>query len=162
MTQTPTVRAGTPPAVPAINTPEYERWTKESSLAFPGGTLTAAYGNLIQTLDVNMIGFSCNVSTKNVSVKETTVTRTIGGASSVRKAYNYTKKQFNKKNSSLAAAGYQVRIRTGIGEYTARLTGSMEDLATYLCSNAAAIYDSVYVYSPRGAEYGPFTSTVAP
>ena len=160
MTQTPTVRAGTPPTPPAINTPEYERWTKESALSFPGGTVTATYGNLIQTLDVNMIGFSCNVSTKNVTVGPSTVTRTIGGASTQRAGYSYVKKQSNKKNSSLAAAGYPIRIRTEIGEYTARLTGSMEDFATFLCSNTAAIYDAIYVYSPRGAEYGPFTQGV--
>ena len=87
------------------------------------------------------------------------MTRTIGGAITHRAGYQYTKKQFNKKNSSLAAAGYHVRIVTEVGEYTARLTGSMEALATFLCNNGAAIYDSIYVYSPRGAQYGPFNPT---
>lgn len=122
--------------------------------------MTASYGNLIQTLAVNTIGFNCNPSTKNVSVPQATVVRTIGGASSTRKAYQYTKKRFNKKNSSLAAAGYPVVIRTQVGDYTARLTGSMEALAAYLCDKSAALYDSVYVYSPRGAEYGPFNPSV--
>jgi len=149
----------TRPTPPAINTPEYERWTKESAVSFDGGTLTSSYGNLIQTLALGSIGFNCNPSTKSVSVPAATVTRTIGGASTQRASYQYTKKQFNKKNSSLAAAGYPVRIVTSVGEYTARLTGSMEALATFLCANRAAIYDSIYVYSPRGAEYGPFTPT---
>jgi hypothetical protein len=147
------------PTPPAINTPEYERWAKESAVSFAGGTLTAAYGNLIQTLALGSIGFDCNPPTKSVSVPQATVTRTIGGQSTQRKAYQYTKKQFNKKNSSLAAAGEPVVIRTSVGEYTARLTGSMEALATFLCNNGAAIYDSVYVYSPAGAEYGPFNPT---
>ena len=159
MTATPTPKFVTRPTPPAINTPEYDRWTKESSLSFPGGTITSSYGNLIQTLAIDTIGFNCNPTTKNVSVPQATVTRTIGGATSQRKAYTYTKKQFNKKNSSSAAAGEQIVIRTAVGDYTARLTGSMEALATYLCNNGAAIYDSIYVYSPRGAEYGPFNPT---
>ena len=80
MTQTPTPRFVTRPTPPAINTPEYDRWTKESSLAFPGGTITSSYGNLIQTLAIDTIGFNCNPTTKNVSVPQATVERTIGGA----------------------------------------------------------------------------------
>jgi hypothetical protein len=159
MTATPTPMFVQRPDPPAINTDEYTRWSKERSIAFNGGTLTAAYGNLIQTFSLDTIGFSCNPPTKNVTVRETTVTRVIGGASSPRTAYQYTKKQFNKKNSSLSAAGYPVRVVTSVGEYTARLTGSMEALATFMCDNGAALYDSVYIYSPRGAEYGPFTPT---
>ena len=159
MTATPAPRFVTRPTPPAINTPEYDRWTKESSLSFPGGTITAAYGNLIQTLSIDTIGFNCNPTTVNVSVPPATVTRTIGGATSQRAGYSYVKKQFNKKNSSSAAAGYPIRIRTAVGDYTARLTGSMEAFATYLCNNGPAIYDSIYVYSPRGAEYGPFNPT---
>ena len=60
-----------------------------------------------------------------------------------------------------AAAGQQVRVVTSVGEYTARLTGSVSALATYLCDNNNALYDAVYIYSPRGAEYGPFTPGAA-
>jgi len=157
MEDTPTVRFVTRPTVPTVGTPEYDRWTKESAIAFDGGTLTAAYGNLIQTLSLDTIGFNCNAPTKQVSVTSATVVRTIGGPSSTRSGYTYTKKQFNKKNASSAAAGEPVRIVTSVGEYTARLTGSIEALATFLCANGAAIYDAFDVYSPRGAMYGPFT-----
>ena len=160
MTQTPTPRFATRPNVPNINTSEYDRWTKESSVSYNGGTLTAAYGNLIQTFNVAGIGFNCNPSTKNVSVPPATVTRTIGGATSQRAGYTYTKKQFNKKNSSLSAGGQAIRIVTGVGEYTARLTGSLEDLATFFCDNTGLIYDSVYFFSERGAQYGPFNPTL--
>jgi len=159
MTATPTPMFVTRPNPPAINTDEYTRWSKERAISFDGGTLTATYGNLIQTFSLDEIGFSCNPPTKSVTVPATTVTRVIGGASTQRASYQYTKKQFNKKNSSLAAAGQPVRIITAVGEYTARLTGSMEALATFMCANGAALYDAVYIYSPRGAEYGPFTPT---
>ena len=157
MEDTPTLKFVTRPTPPSVGTPEYDRWTKESAIAFDGGTLTAAYGNLIQTLSLDTIGFNCNPATKQVSVSSTSVVRTIGQPAGTRKAYTYTKKQFNKKNSSLGAAGEPVRIVTSVGEYTARLTGSIEALATFLCANGAAIYDAFDVYSPRGAMYGPFT-----
>lgn len=159
MTQAPAPRFVTRPSVPAVGTPEYTRWSKETALAFPGGTLTSTYGNLIQTVAIDSIGFQCNPPTKQVSVTSTTVTRTIGGASSSRSAYTFTKKQYNKKNAGNAAAGEPVRVVTSVGEYTARLTGSMSALADFLCSNGSAIYDGFSVYSPAGAEYGPFTPT---
>lgn len=157
MEDTPTLMAATRPAVPNVGTPEYARWSKESSIAFDGGTLTAAYGNLIQTLDMDAIGFSCSAATKQVSVTSSAPVLTIGQPPISRKTYTYTKKQFNKKNAGSAAAGEPVRIVTSVGEYTARLTGSIESLATFLCTNSAAIYDAFDVYSPRGAAYGPFT-----
>ena len=157
MTQTPAPRFVTRPTPPNVGTPEYSRWSKEAALAFPGGTLTAAYGNLIQTVSLDSIGFQCNPPTKQVSVTSTSVTRTIGGPSTTRSAYSFTKKQWAKKNSSLAAAGEPVRVVTSVGEYTARLTGSMSALADFLCANGSAIYDGFSVYSPAGAQYGPFT-----
>lgn len=159
MTQTPSVRFATRPDVPGINTSEYDRWTKESSISFDGGSLTAAYGNLIQTLNISGLSFNCNPPTKNVSVPPATVTRTIGGATSQRAGYSYTKKQFNKMNSSLSAGGQPITVVTGVGEYTARLTGSLEAFATFLCDNTSVIYDSVYFFSERGASYGPFNPT---
>lgn len=159
MTQTPAPRYVTRPDAPSINTPEYDRWTKESAVSFKGGSLSATYGNLIQTLNVAGIGFNCNPPTKNVSVPAATVTYTIGGPSATRKSFSYSKKQFNKKNSSMSAGGQPVRIVTGVGEYTGRLTGNLEDFAAFLCENSAFIYDSVYFFSERGAQYGPFNPT---
>jgi hypothetical protein len=147
------------PNPPAINTPEFDQWTKERAISFAGGTLTAAYGNLIQTFSLDAIPSNCNPPTKSVSVPPATVTRVIGGGSTQRAGYQYTKKQFNKKNSSAGAAGYPIRIVTSVGEYSARLTGSMDAFATFLCNNGAALYDSIRVYSPRGADYGTFTPT---
>jgi hypothetical protein len=161
MTQTPAPRFVTRPTPPAINTPEYDRWTKESALSYPGGTLTSAYGNLVQTISIDSIGFQCSPPEKAVSVPASNPVLTIGQPAISRKSYSYNRKQYAKKNSSLAAAGHQVRVVTAVGEYTARLTGSISALATYLCDNNNALYDAVYVYSPRGAEYGPFTPGAA-
>lgn len=160
MTQTPAPRIATRPNVPAAGTPEYDRWRKEMSLSYAGGNLTSAYGNLIQTINFAEVPFACgDVDTATISVGAASPVLTIGGPAITRKAYTYTKKKFHKKNSSLAAAGEQVRVVTAVGEYTARLTGSMEALANYFCNNSVHLYDDVTVYSPSGAAYS-FTPTL--
>lgn len=157
MTQTPDLRFVQRPSPPNVSDPEYKRWAQEAALTYPGGTLTSAYGNLIQTIALSSVGTMCNPPTKSVSVKAHTRTNTIGGTSTNVAATNYTKSQYPKKNSSAGAGGEPVRVVTSVGEYDARLTGSMQDLAAYLCANAAAIYDAFWVYSPSGAQYGPFS-----
>ena len=157
MTQTPTPMFVTRPSPPIVSNPEYERWAKEAALTFPGGSLTSAYGNLIQTVALGSLTSVCNPPTKSVSVKSHSRTNTIGGTATNVAAHNYVKSQYPKKNSSGGAAGEPVRVVTSVGEYQARLTGSMQDLAEYLCANGAAIYDAFWVYSPSGAQYGPFT-----
>lgn len=160
MTQTPSPRIAVRPNVPAAGTPEHARWRKEMSLSYAGGNLTAAYGNLIQTINFAAIPFSCgSVDTVTVSVGTASPVLTIGQPPTSRRAYTYTKKKYHKKNSSLAAAGEQVRVVTDVGEYTARLTGTMEALATYFCNNSAQLYGDVTVYSPSGAAYS-FTPTI--
>lgn len=161
MTQTPALMIATRPDVPAAGTPEYARWRKEMSLSYAGGNLTSAYGNLIQTINFAEIPFACgNVDTITVSVGAASPVLTIGQPPITRKAYTYTKKKYHKKNSSLAAAGEQVRVVTDVGEYTARLTGTMEALATYFCANSSYLYGDVTIYSPSGAAYS-FTPTIA-
>lgn len=162
MTDTPMPRFVVRPTVPAVGSPGYNYWAKEQTIAYPGGTLTSAYGNLIQTIAIGSLNTQCAPPTKAVSVTSTSVTRQIGGPSSTRKAYTYTKKQYRKKNGGNAAAGEVVRVVTSVGEYDARLTGSMQALADYLCTNRSAIYDGFTVYSPSGAAYGPFTAAANP
>lgn len=159
MTQTPDLRFVQRPSPPNVSDPEYKRWAQEAALTYPGGTLTSAYGNLIQTIALSSVGTMCNPPTTSVSVKAHTRTNTIGGTASNVAAHNYVKSQYPKKNSSAGAAGEPVRVVTSVGEYDARLTGSMQDLSAFLCANGPAIYDAFWVYSPSGAQYGPFTPT---
>lgn len=159
MTQTPDLRFVQRPSPPNVSDPEYKRWAQEAALTYEGGSLTSAYGNLIQTVAVSSLTPVCNPPTKSVSVKAHTRINTIGGATSNVAAHNYVKSQYPKKNSSAGAAGEPVRVVTSVGQYEARLSGSMQDLATYLCANGSAIYDPFWVYSPSGAQYGPFNPT---
>jgi len=156
MTQTPTPYFATRPDPPQPNTDEYARWSKESALSYPGGSLSAAYGNLIQTLNVAGDLDACNVNSINVSVSASNPVLKIGGTPITRKAYTYTKKQYNKRNSSLAAAGMPVTIVTDIGSYQARMTGSVQAFAEYICRNSGLLYGTVYMYTDRGAQYGPY------
>lgn len=162
MTDTPMPRFVVRPTVPVVGSPGYNYWAKEQTIAYEGGTLTSAYGNLIQTLALGSLATQCAPPTRSVSVTSSTVVRTIGQPGSSRKAYTFVKKQYRKKNGGAAAAGEVVRIVTSVGEYDARLTGSMQALADYLCANRAAIYDPFTVYSPAGAAYGPFTAAANP
>ena len=162
MTQAPTPYFATRPDPPAINTPEYVIWSRDQSISFTGGTVTAAYGNLIQTFNLPGIADTCATTSKSVSVSGHTRTNTIGGASTVVAGYQYTRTQFNKKNSSLGAAGEPIIIRTDIGQYQARLTGSMTAFADWICKNTGLLYSEVTVYSPSGAAYGPFTQVPTP
>lgn len=159
MTQTPQPKFAIRPEPPLVNSFDYRRWSKEYSLSYNGGSLTSAYGNLIQTINFAGIPMSCEATSKNVSVGASSVVRTIGQPATARKAYTYTRKSYYKKNGSLAAGGEPVRVITDVGEYTARLTGSMEALVTYICANRGQLYGDVTIYSPAGSRYS-FTASL--
>lgn len=158
MTQTPSPRFATRPTPPAPNTDEYARWSKEASLPYPGGSLTAAYGNLIQTMNVAGILDACTATDLNVSVSASNPVLTIGGGSIPRKAYTYTKKQYNKRNSSLAAGGDPITVITDIGQYQARMTGSIQSFVEFICRNTGLLYGPLYFASANGALYGPYNA----
>jgi hypothetical protein len=156
MTQTPSPRFATRPPIPGVGTPEYVRWSKEFALPFAGGTLSSAYGNMVQTF--NLAGYTnyCAATSINVSRTSSSVVNTIGGSAITRAGTTYVKKQYKKKNAGLAAAGETVVIRTDVGEFEARLTGSMQSLVEFVCANSGLLYGPIEVFSPSGASYGPF------
>ncbi len=162
MTQTPSLYFAVRPDPPAINTPEYVAWSREQSISFEGGTVTATYGNLIQTFNLPGLTDACSRTSISVSVPSHSRTNTIGGASTTVSGFQYTRQQFNKKNSSLGAAGEPIVIRTDIGQYQARLTGSMTAFADWICKNTGTLYSAITVYSPSGAAYGPFAQVPTP
>lgn len=157
MTETPSLRFAERPNPPTPGTAEYDQWAKDSTLSYPGGGLTAAYGNLAQTLNFTGLGFQCNPLETLVAVNSAEVERVIGQPKTSRKSYTYSKQKFSKKNSSLAAAGKPVIVRTAVGDYQARLTGSMSRLVDYFCDNKNLLFDAIWIYSPSGAEYGPIS-----
>ena len=152
----------TRPTPPAASTDEYTRWKKESTLNFPGGYLTATYGNLIQTFTMSGTD-ACSGTQVDSTRKAHSRTNTIGGASiSVAQAqYSYTK--YPKRNGGNAAGGQPITVVTSVGSYTARLGGDIQDLVGWLCGNGTAqLYDAIEFVSPNGAHYGPFSPIASP
>lgn len=156
MTATPTPRFVGLPTPPQPNTPEYKRWAKEASLSFPGGSLTATYGNLVQTFSLAGMSAACTASPLNVSRKGHSRVNTIGGPTTSVAAASYTLKRYPSKRSGNAAAGQPIEIVTDIGSYTARLTGDIQDFVSYLCGNGSNFIGNFSFYSEHGTEFGPF------
>ena len=159
MTATPLPTFATRPNPPEAGSAEYKQWKQEFPLTFPGGTLTAAYGNLVQTWNVGQIANFCQPDTVSVERSATTRVDKIGGDSINVAASSFTIKRYSKKNASQAAAGQPITIVTDIGQYQARLTGPLEDLMAWACQNSGLLYSTIYIYSERGAKYGPITLT---
>ena len=147
------------PEPPTPGSSDDQRWRKEQAISWDGGSITATWGNLVQTWNLDTLNYICQEAKDvNVTVKAHTRTNKIGGTSSNVSGTTYTKKVYPKKNSSMGAAGEVVRIVTDVGEYTARLTGPMELFAKFACANVSSQFGSITIYSPRGASYGPISA----
>ena len=150
------------PEPPAAGTDEYARWKKESTYNFPGGYLTASYGNLIQTFSMQGTD-ACDGVSVNTTRKAHNRVNTIGGASTSVAQATFTYKKYPKRNGGAAAGGEPITITTAVGSYTARLGGDIQDLVGWLCGNGTGqLYDSIEFTSPSGAHYGPFAPIASP
>ena len=147
------------PEPPTPGSSDDQRWRKEQAISWDGGSITATWGNLVQTWNLDTLNYICQEAKDvTVTVKAHTRVNTIGGNSTNVSGTTYTKKVYPKKNSSSGAAGEIVRIVTDVGEYTARLTGPMELFAKFACANVSSQFGSITIYSPRGASYGPISA----
>lgn len=152
----PTVYFVQRPTPPAAGTDEYDRWTRSSTLNFPGGYVESAYGNLIQTFTMTNTD-ACSGTNVNVSRSSHQRVNTIGGQSKTIGAKTFTYKKYPKRNGGGAAGGEVITITTSVGSYTARLGGDIQDFVGWLCGNGTGqLYDAIEFTSPRGSHYGPF------
>jgi len=146
------------PTIPDAGSEEDMRWRKEQSISWQGGSITAAYGNLVQTwnttgnnmiensaLEIDRASYSAGRRNKysdpekTVSVPASTYTR------------------YPRHNSSLASGGEPYTIRTDVGEYVARVSGDVQDFIKFVIDNRSALYGTIWIYTGSNAEYGPFT-----
>ncbi len=164
MTTTPSPRFATRPSVPQAGSPLDMQWREELTLAYPGGTITATRGNLEQTfLILGAASGYGDAPTETISRTGHQRVNTIGGAATSVKATSYSVTKYPTGTSNQAAAGQAVRVLTGVGSYTARVTGSLQALVAYLVSIENTIFDYVSVVSRRGTTYGPIgPSTSSP
>ena len=153
----PTLYFTSRPEVPTVGTDDYNRWRKESTLNFPGGYITATYGNLVQTFGMTATD-SCTATEVSYTRKQHTRTNKIGGDSKTIDSVAVKFNKYPKRNSSGAAAGEPITVTTSVGSYTARLGGDIQTFVAYLCSDSGRgqLYDPIEFASSRGAHYGPF------
>ena len=144
------------PDIPEAGSQEEDRWAKQSTIAFEGGYVEAAYGNLIQTWNTTAIGTSC--ASINVDRAGYTVDRELQiGMGSKEVVYApKTYKRFPRRNGSAAAGGEEFTMVTDVGEYTARVGGDVQTFIDWVCTNKDKQFGTLEIYSNRGAHYGPF------
>lgn len=145
------------PTPPNEGTEEHERWCRDQSVAYDGGTLTTAYGNFVQVWGPGEIPLA-TVPT-DINRKQYTAKRRLNYQDSPvdvnvpAKTY----KKYPRHNSSQAAAGEVFTFATEDGDFTARVTGDIQHLIKYVSENRMSQYIDFTIYSNRGASYGPFT-----
>lgn len=164
MTMTPMPRFAGRPSVPPAGSPLDLQWRKDLTLAYPGGTITAARGNLEQTfLILGAAQSVCQAPTESISRTGHSRVNKIGGSSTSVRSTTYTVKKYPTASSGQAASGQEYLVRTGAGSYTARVTGSLQALTSYLCSIENTIFDFVQVVTQRGTKsplIGPATPAI--
>ena len=145
------------PTPPNEGTTEHERWCRDQSVAYPGGTLTTAYGNIAQVWgpgEIPLVTVGEDINRAQYTAKRRlNYQDTPKDVSVPAKTY----KKFPRHNSSLAAAGQVFTFVTDDGDFTARVTGDIQSLITWVSSNRMSQYVDFTIYSNRGASYGPFT-----
>ena len=146
-----------PPAPPEPGTQDDLYWRKEFTLNYAGGSITAARGNILQTMNVDAAANFCDVPTISVTVKKHPRTNVIGGLSREIDAHTYSVKQYPISRASSADGGQAITVVTPLGEYTARLSGSAADFSEYLCANLNILYGATSFVTERGTQYGPFS-----
>lgn len=130
---------------------------RKISIGFPGGSLTATRG-LLQALFGEQLVNASQYGTANISVSGHSRTRVIGGAATPVAAHNYTKKKYPTGARGGGAAGEPIQFLYGGDWWTARLTGSHQDLNDWLASSPGASTQALQWRSEKGTPYGPFQS----
>ena len=130
---------------------------RKISIGFPGGSLTATRGLLEALFGANLVN-AAQYGTANISVNGHSRTRVIGGASTPVASHNYTKKKFPTGQRGGGAAGEPIQFLYNGDWWTARLTGSHQELNDWLTTTPGSSTQSLQWRSEKGTPYGPFQS----
>jgi hypothetical protein len=128
---------------------------KEITLNYTGGSLTMTRGNAKDLFGENNSLLDVEGEEISTAVKAHTRTRVIGGGTTNVAAHTREYIQWPTSQANNAAAGTLIYMswEDSEGTWSARATGSMAVLATFL--NAAAA-KPVAFRTARGTKYGPF------
>ena len=148
------------PTIPDAGSSEEDAWAKEVSLNFEGGYIKSAYGNIVQTWNLTTEldqDNAINVSRVGYQTERVLKIGTLG------KVVNYNPtsyKRYPRRNASGAAGGGAWTFVTGRGSYTARVAGNVEDVIGWIKYYRSQLFDTLFVYTETGAQYGPFNPTL--
>ena len=131
---------------------------RDITIAYTGGSVTMTVGNAKDLFGQDNPLVSVIGEEKTVSVKESTRTRVIGGASKVVPGYSYTYTQWPTGGHGQAAGGEEVMMSwTGSdGEWLARVSGSLWEFGAFLSSSSPK---TVFFQAKGGKPYGPFKAS---
>lgn len=128
------------------------------SLPFPGGSITATRGLLTALFGEDLVEAG-STGTSTVSVKSHTRTRVIGGPSTNVAANSYQRVKFPAARSNGGAGGEAIQFFFGGDWWTARLSGSHQDLSAWLAAANWSSNQTILWRSEKGTKYGPFQSS---
>ena len=131
--------------------------SSQLTINYEGGSLTMSIGNLKSLFGENYELVTSTPADISTSVSSHQRVRVIGGSASTVSAHSRDYKAWPTSQANGAAAGKKVLIswEGSGGQWTARITGSMADFASFLESNTSVV--AVFRTS-RGTKYGPFNS----
>lgn len=152
----PQVYFATRPEIPAAGTDLEDRWAKDATIAYEGGYIKSAYGNLAQTWNLKGLVDVCSSKDINRTSYSVSRTLTIGGDSKTVSYPAKVYKKFPRRNGSLAAGGEAYTFVTDVGQYTARVAGDVQTAIKWMCDNVDKQFGTLEVFTSRGASYGPF------
>ena len=134
---------------------------KEITLNYTGGSLTMTIGNAKDLFGEDSSLLVPEGEEISAAVKAHTRTRVIGGGTTNVTAHTREYIQWPTSQANNAAAGKLIYMtwEDSEGTWSARATGSMSVLGTFL--NAAAAKPVVF-RTARGTKYGPFASDDTP
>ncbi len=130
---------------------------RKLSIGFPSGSLTASRGLLEALFGENLVNNE-QYGESTVSVKGHSRTRVIGGATTSVAATTYTRKKYPTGQNGGAAGGEPIQFFVGGDWWTVRLSGSHQDLNSWLQTSPGASTSAVIWRSEKGTSYGPFAS----
>lgn len=129
---------------------------RKVTIPFPGGSITATRGLLNALFGAELVTAG-TTGTSNVSVGSHQRVRVIGGPAKTIAANTYARKKFPSARSNGGSGGEPVAFLYGGDWWTARLTGSHQDLCSWLEGANWASNETILWRSEKGTKYGPFT-----
>ena len=132
---------------------------QDITINYEGGSITMAIGNAKSLFGEDYEDIVGNPETVTTAVKSHQRVRVIGEAATTVSAHNRTYQQWPTSQANNAAAGKKIMIQWegSEGSWTARVSGAMADLGTYLRTAAPKV---VTFRTSRGTKYGPFVKEI--